>query len=132
MLDYGWMRRLLIFGLAVSLFGVGAGPLSACALLASKLTECATPETQPRCDHMNMDDSRPQVVAAPDKSCCSASQAPVSDSQSKASASSLAAFVPVLQSIAAAPRAQQMRPALQLLQAFSPPPLQSLLCTFLI
>lgn len=126
------MRRLFILGLALSLLFMGAGPLSACALFASKLAECATPETQPRCDHMNMLDGGPQVVASPDRSCCSASQAPVSDSQSKASASSLAAFVPVLQSIAAAPRAQQMRPALQLLQAFSPPPLQSLLCTFLI
>src|SRR2546422_6954026 len=39
-----------------SLVGLGTGPLSACALLTSQLAECATPQTQPQCDQMNMDE----------------------------------------------------------------------------
>jgi hypothetical protein len=131
-LDLGLMRRLLILGLALILFCVGAGPLSACALFASKLAECATPEMQSRCDHMNMDDSATQVVAAPNTSCCSLSQAPVSDSQIKASGLALAALVAAPDPIVAAPRVQQLQPVLLLLQNLSPPSLQSLLCTFLI
>jgi hypothetical protein len=126
------MRRLFILGLALSLLFMGAGPLSACALLTSKVADCAAPETQSRCDHMNMDDSATRIVAAPDKSCCSASQAPVPDSQDKVSGLSVAALVAAPELLAAAPRVQQLQPVLPFLQNLSPPPLQSALCTFLI
>jgi hypothetical protein len=81
---------------------------------------------------MNMDDSATQVAAAPDKSCCSISQAPISDSQIKASGLSLATLVAAPDPIAAAPGVQHFPPVLFHLQDLSLPPLQSLLCTFLI
>src|SRR2546426_12246744 len=96
MVDSKSVRRSLIFGLALSLVGLGTGPLSACALLTSQLAECATPQTQPQCAQMNMDESGTPLAAAPDTSCCLASKAPIPPLQSKATDLSLAAALPVL------------------------------------
>src|SRR5947209_20330459 len=96
MVDSKSMRRSLIFGLALSLVGLGTGPLSACALLTSKLAECATPQTRSQCDQMNMDESGTQLVTAPDTSCCFVSKAPIPELQYKATDLSLAAPVSVL------------------------------------
>jgi len=125
------VRRLLIFGLALSLVGVGAVPLSACALLSSKLAECATPKTESRCDQMNMDESGIQLVAASETSCCVISKAPIPQLQPKASGLSLAAPIAVLDRTGDTPRIQQLPPVL-IAQDASPPSVQSLLCTFLI
>jgi hypothetical protein len=110
---------------------VGAVPLSACALLTSKLAECATPKTQSQCDKMNMDEGGIQLVAASDTFCCIVSRAPIPQFQSKATDLSLAARIEVLDRTGDTPRIQQLPPTL-IVQDVSPPPLQSLLCTFLI
>jgi len=125
------VRRLLIFGLALSFVGVGAVPLSACALLTWKLAECATPKTESRCDQMNMAESGIQLVAASDTSCCIVSRAPIPQFQYKASDPSLAARIEVLDPTGDTPRIQQLPPVLNV-QDLSPPSVQSLLCTFLI
>lgn len=125
------MRRALIFGLALSLAGLGTGPLSVCALFSSQLAECATPKTQSRCDQMNMDQSGTQLVAAADTSCCFVSKAPIPQLQYKASDLSLAAPIAVLDATGDTPRVQRLRPVL-IVHDLSPPSLQSLLCTFLI
>jgi hypothetical protein len=117
--------------LAVSLVGLGPVPFSACALLTSKLAECATPKTQSQCDKMNMDESAIQLVVASDTSCCIVSSAPIPQFQSKATDLSLAARIEVLDSTGDTPRIQQLPPAL-IVQDVLSPPLQSLLCTFLI
>jgi hypothetical protein len=106
-------------------------PLSACALLASKLAECATPKTESRCDQMNMAESVTQLVAASDTSCCIVSKAPVPQLQYKASNLSLAAPLAVLDLTGDTPRIQRLLPVL-IAQDVSPPSVQSLLCTFLI
>jgi len=125
------VRRILIFGLALSLVGLGPVPLSACALLSSKLAECATPQTQSQCDKMNMHESGTHFVAAPDGSCCFA-KAPLPVSQYKSSDLSLASAREVAPGpIGDAPHVQNMYPAVSV-QDTSPPGLQSLLCTFLI
>ncbi len=125
------MRRSLIFGLALSLVGLGTGPLSACALLTSQLAECATPQTRSQCDQMNMGESGTQRVAAPDTSCCFVSKAPIPQLQSKAVNLSLAAPVAVLDAAGDTPRTQRLPPGVTV-QDLSPPSVQSLLCTFLI
>src|SRR6266571_1324842 len=122
MVDSKSVRRSLIFGLALSPVGLGTGPLSACALLTSQLAECATPQTQPQCDQMNMDESGTQLVAAPDTSCCLVSKAPDL---------SPAAPVPVLDPAGDTLRIQRLQPVL-IVEDLSPPSVQSLLCTFLI
>ena len=131
MVDLELVRRSLIFALALSLVGLGPVPLSACALLSSKLTECATPKTQSQCDQMNMDESGTQLVAASDTSCCFISKSPIPQLQYKASDLSLARVIAVLDLMGVTPRVQRLAPVL-IGQNLSPPALQSLLCTFLI
>jgi hypothetical protein len=131
MVDSASVRRSVIFALAFSLVGLGPVPLSACAFLTSKLAECATPNTQSRCDQMNMDESGTQLVAAPNTSCCFISKTPIQQIQYKAFDPSLAAPIGILDPTGDAPRIQRRRPIL-LVQDLSPPSVQSLLCTFLI
>jgi hypothetical protein len=131
MVDSKLVRRSLTFALALSLVGLGPVPLSACALLSSKLAECATPKTQSRCDQMNMDESGTQLVATSDTSCCFISKAPIPQLQYKASGLSLAAPIAIPDPTPDTPRIQRVPPAL-IVQDLSPPTLQSLLCTLLI
>jgi hypothetical protein len=131
MVDLELVRRSLIFALAFSLIGLGPVPLSACAVLTSKLAECATPKTQSQCDQMNMGESGTQLVAASDTSCCFVSKAPIPQLQYKASSLSLAAPIAVLVPTGDTPRIQRPPPVV-IVQDISPPSVQSLLCTFLI
>jgi len=80
---------------------------------------------------MNMAESGIQLVAASDTSCCIVSRAPIPQFQSKATDLSLAARIEVLDPTGDTPCIQPLPPAL-IVQDVSPPPLQSLLCTFLI
>lgn len=126
------VRRTLIAALAMSLIGLGPVPLSACAIFSSKMAECATPQTKSRCDQMNMDESIPKVAAAPNAPCCSLSNAPVPATRQKMSDLSLTAVPNVVLGIEwKLPRTKEQQPT-QIEQALSPPPLQSVLCTFLI
>jgi len=125
------VRRSLIFALALSVVGLGPVPLSACALLTSKLAECATPQTRSQCDQMNMDESGTQLVAAPGTSCCFVSKAPIPQLQYKAGDLSLAAPIAVLDPAGDTLRIQRLLPVF-IVQELSPPSVQSLLCTFLI
>jgi len=132
MVDSKLVRRSLIFVVALSLVGLSPVPLSACALLTSKLAECATPGTQPRCNQMNMNEIGTQLVAASDTSCCVVSPPPVSQLQYKASSLSLAAPITVRDlTNGGTPRMQHL-PLVLIVQDVSPPSVQSLLCTFLI
>jgi hypothetical protein len=125
------MRRILIFGLVLSVVGLGPMPLSACALFSSQLAECTTPKTQSQCDGMNMDESGTQLVAASDASCCFISKAPISELQYKASDPSLVAAVSILGPTGDTLRIQRLLPVL-IVQDLSPPRLQSFLCILLI
>src|SRR5713101_1735861 len=126
------MRRMLIFGLALSLAGLGPAPLSACALFSAKPAECATPKTQTRCDRMNMDEGETRAVASAGTSCCYVSQAPLPESQYKAYGLSLTAIPSVIRGALLEPPAAGNQGPAVVVQDPSPPPLQSFLCTFLI
>lgn len=128
---FSMLRKTLILLLALSLVGLGPVPLSACALLSSKLAECATPRTQSQCDQMNMDESGTQLVTASNTSCCFVSKAPIPQLQYKASGLSLVAPIAVLDLTGDPPRIQRL-PTVLIVHDLSPPTLQSLLCTFLI
>ena len=80
---------------------------------------------------MNMKESDTQLVAASDTSCCSISEAPIPQSQYKASDLSLAVPIAALDPTGDTPRIQRLPPVL-IVQDLSPPSVQSLLCTFLI
>ena len=128
------VRRAAIFVLTVTLIGLGPVPLSACALSSSRLTECATPATQSHCDGMKMDeDGATKVAALPNGFCCSFSNAPVSTRGQKSPAPVLLTASPILAVSVTlqVPRAEQDR-STEIEYDIPPPPLQPLLCTFLI
>ena len=126
------MRRAVIIALALGLTALGPVPLSVCALLSSQLAECETPNTQSLCEQMNIDSRGPQFDSMPDTSCCHITKAPLPASQFEASdLSFLPALAPVPDSIAALAVADNDYPPV-VLQDISPPPIQPLLCTFLI
>src|SRR5690242_6060659 len=125
------MRRLLTLALSLSLTGVGPVPLSLCAIFTSKMAECATPKTPSPCDTMNMGDNGTRVVA-PKVPCCNLDNAPAAARQRQFVQASLAISsaisVPFAQT---SPNIRGARPT-DIEHDFSPPPLQPLLCTFLI
>src|SRR5579859_7197232 len=77
------MRRVLIVGLALSVFAAGLMPLSACALLTSKGAECAEATAPSPCDQMYSRSAETQVSNSSGKSCCFTSQAPLPELQFK-------------------------------------------------
>jgi hypothetical protein len=125
------MRRGFIFAVALSLAQLGPVPLSACATFSSKLAECATPKTEARCNQMDMGESGAKLVAAPNVSCCSL-KAPVSASLVKASEFSLAAPLAIAANSLRVPVSIEEQHFAPPVRDASPPPLQSLLCVFLI
>jgi hypothetical protein len=126
------MRRILSFFIAMGLVGLGPLPLSACALIYSQPSECATPKTETHCERMGMEQAEHPSVSPASKSCCVISEAPLPEAQSNAG--ELPATAGSALDSSAAPeivRLENVRP-LEALQDFSSPPLQTLLCTFLI
>ena len=125
------MRRLFIFALALSLTSLGPVPLSLCAIFSSKLAECSTPKTQSPCDRMNMSDDGIRLIA-PSASCCNLSNAPVATRQQKAPGIALITPPAVILTSTQILSPNEERHLADFEYDSSPPPLQSLLCTFLI
>ena len=68
LLDWKLMRRILILGLALSVFAAGLMPLSACALFSSKMAECAeVKRSRPatRCTRTAREHNSPEVQINP-------------------------------------------------------------------
>jgi hypothetical protein len=78
-----------------------------------------------------MDESETQLVTASETTCCIASEAPTPELQPASSDFSLAPLTAPLDAMPDTARIQRHTPVL-ITQEFSPPPPQSLLCTFLI
>src|SRR5712691_7393581 len=131
LLDLELMRRVLILGLALSVFVAGLMPLSACALFSSKVAECAEATPQSPCDQMYAHSAGAQFSRGSDKSCCVTSQAPLPELQFKGSEVGPAVMIAVPQITLAVPSTRHYS-TLLLVGNPSPPSFQSLLCTFLI
>jgi hypothetical protein len=126
------MKRALILVVAFGLAGLGPAPVSASAVLSGNLVMCVTPRVQTACDQMNMDANSARLLAASDSSCCFISDASLPGSRYTAS-DPIAAAAPtvVADPLGYAPRIRRI-PTPHPARDSSPPPLQSLLCTFLI
>lgn len=131
MLDWKSMRKVFILGLALSVAAAGLVPLSVCALLSSRVSECLQATAQSRCDQMHPNSARTQVARPSDNSCCIISQAPPPELQFKGTEVGPVITIAVALNILAVPNA---RPSSTFLVVGnpSPPSFQSLLCTFLI
>ena len=131
LLDLELMQRGLIFGLAFSVFAAGLMPLSTCALLSSKMAECAEATTPSPCDQMYAPSAGTQLSRGSDKSCCVASQAPLPELQSKRVEVGPAVTIAVSQDTLVVPSVgPYSRPPV--VENPSAASFQSLLCTFLI
>ena len=125
------MRRILILGLALSVFAAGLAPLSACALLSSKMAECAKDTAQSLCDQMHSPNAGIQTFKGSEKSCCVTSQAPLPELQFNSTEVGPLVTIDVSQNMLVIPSARlSSTPAF--FECSSPPSSQSLLCTFLI
>jgi|SRR5208283_4230921 len=133
MLNWELMRRLLIIGIALSVFAAGLVPLSACAMLSSGVAECAQAMPQLPCHQMHTHKGGAQLSSGSDKSCCTTSQAPLPEMQYKAAEVSLTATtVAVTVNMLAVPPIRSSSTLLAVVEKPSPPSFQSLLCIFLI
>lgn len=126
------MKRLLIYALVLGLAVAGPNPLSLCALFSSTAGDCPSVETQSQCDKMDMGEHAAPRITPRSTSCCVVSQAPLPESKNEASKTTVklelaAALIPVIN----VENPENIRP-LNVPQKLSPPPLRSLLCTFLI
>jgi hypothetical protein len=128
------MRRILSLLIALGLAGLAPLPVSACALLHSHASECAGPQTATDCERMGMQQAEETSVkvSSGNKSCCIISQAPLPEAQEWAGDFAVAA-PPAFASITIV----AMNPVVRAWPPdtawdSSPPPRQSLLCTFLI
>lgn len=126
------MRKVLILGLALSVFVAGPVPLSACAMLSSGAAECAQAMSQWPCHQMHAHNGGARFSGASDKSCCTTSQAPLPEMQYKAAEVSLAVttVAATINTLVVTPSNSSI--TLSVVENPSPPSFQSLLCTFLI
>jgi hypothetical protein len=126
------MRRILSFFIALGLVGLGPLPLSACALIYSQPSECATPQTETHCERMGMEQAERLSVSPGSKTCCVLSEAPLPEAQSNAGELQATAGSALDASSAPLIVRHGSKQPVEALQDFSSPPLQTLLCTFLI
>jgi hypothetical protein len=125
------MRGVIILGLVLSVIAAGLGPLSACALLSSKMAECADTKVQSPCDQMHHKSAGTQFTQSSDSSCCVTSQAPLPELQFKGVEATPSVLVADTRNTLVV---LSTRPSdtLLVVEYPSPPSFQSLLCTFLI
>lgn len=128
------MRR--IFALMVALGAASLGPLqaSACAMLHGQPNGCATSTAKTDCERMGMKRTEKLTITVsnPTKSCCAISQAPLPEAQIWAGSFAVAAPPTLASSVVVAmPPLEGTWPS-DIARDSSPPPLQSILCTFLI
>lgn len=127
------MRRILSSLIALGLAGFGSVPVSACALVHSRASECASPQTKTECGHMGMGQAEkpPVSVSHSSKSCCAISEAQP-QAQTWAESFAVAAPPALASPVVAAPAPLESTLSIDISWDSSPPPLQLLLCTFRI
>jgi len=128
------VRRTLSLLVALGLAGIGPLPVSACALVHSQTSECATPQTKTDCERMGMGQAEMPSVAVSDasKTCCAISEAPLPEAQTWTGSFAVAAPPTLAAGLVAATKPLERAWFSEIALDSSPPPLQSLLCTFLI
>ena len=126
------MKRLLITVLVLGLAVACPNPLSLCALFSSAAGSCASMETQSQCDKMDMSEHAAQSITTRSASCCAVSQAPLPESKTEVSKTTVKLeLTATLTSATNVVNSENVHPR-SVPRELSPPPLRSLLCTFLI
>ena len=128
------MQRALSFIVALGLAGLGLLPVSVCAIAHSQLGDCGTPQTKTDCERMGMYHAdRPGVKGlAGSKECCVVSEAPAPEARTWAGSFAVAAPPAFVFSLVVTTQPVQSAWLPEIPTNSSPPPLQTLLCIFLI
>jgi len=126
------VKKLLISALVVGLVVASPYPLSLCALVSSALGNCGSPETRSHCDKMGMGEHAAPTVTSRSNSCCTISQAPLPESKTEVSKTTVKLKLAVALPSATDVVTSEGVHVPTIPQELSPPPLRSLLCTFLI
>ena len=126
------VRRMFIFAMALSLAGSLPLPLVACIPAFSRSAPSATPENQSDCDHMNMNEQRTELTSSSSSSCCITSNASLPDAVIQSHYSTAPAAPLVAVRLRHTTITIGRTTLIGLVQYLSPPPFQSVLCTFLI
>ena len=128
------MRKILSLLVALGLAGLGPLPVSACAVMHAQASECATPQTKTECEHMGMEHAEklPVSVSHSGGTCCRVSEAPTPETQNRAGSFAVATPPALTSGTVVATQPVECAWSPQIAKDSSPPPLQSLLCIFLI
>lgn len=130
------MKVRRIFALMVALGVASLGPLqaSACAMLHGQPSGCANATTKTDCERMGMRGTEKPTFTVSNraKSCCAISQAPLPEAQAWAGSFAVAALPALSTDVVVATQPIESACSPDIARDSSPPPLQSLLCTFLI
>ena len=126
------VKKLLSFAIVIGLILVGSSPMSLCALASSLTADCASMDKPSPCDQMDMPTHPSQTWRIGTISCCALSQVPLPEAKHELSSpgpEQELAVVPVLSGQVTHTEGQART---NVLRDLSPPPQQSLLCTFLL
>lgn len=128
------IRRIVALMVALGVAGLGPLQASACTMLHGRPSECATATTKTDCERMGMNRTEKSslTVSSPTKSCCAISQAPLPEARTWAGSFAVAAPHALDSNVVAAVPSLERKWSSGIGGDFSPPPLQPVLCTFLI
>jgi|SRR5438105_6838950 len=128
------MRRILSLFVALGLAGFEPLPVSACALLHSQTHECATQPTMTDCENMGMEQGEKPAVTVSNagNGCCAISNAPSPEARTWAGSFSVVTGPAPVSGTIISTQPFESKSSFALGKDPFPPPLQPLLCTFLI
>src|SRR3974377_1234811 len=126
------MRRSLICIVALGVAIAGSSPVSLCAIASALATDCASAQTQSQCDRMDMGAPSAPALTARTAACCSITGAPLPEAKSPPSSPAPQQGVASILILAVEVVQSGHGHLVDVRQDSPPPPLQPLLCTFLI
>lgn len=130
--DIEAVKKFLITALVLGLVVACPNPLSLCALPFSAPGDSGSAETRSHCDKMDMGEHSGQTVTSRSNSCCAVSQAPLPKPKTELSKTTVKLELAVALTPATNVVNSERVRARSVPHEASPPPLRSLLCTFLI
>jgi hypothetical protein len=126
------VKGFLSFAIVIGLILVGPSPVSLCALASSLVADCESMDKPSTCDQMEMQTHPSGTWKVRTISCCAMSQAPLPEGKNELSNPAPAQELATVSILSAEAMHRDRQALTDLLTELSPPPLRSLLCTFLL
>lgn len=126
------VKRVLSLVIVLGLALVGPSPVSLCALASSLAADCESMERPSPCDQMGMPAHPSQTWKVSTTSCCTLSQAPLPEAKKELANPCSEQELGTVSMLSAEAFHSDGATVTDILRDPSPPPLRSLLCTFLL